>query len=70
MQHVACWIITSTKGNITWGRGVLWVCKADTGRVAGQEHTGFEREQGVHFQQRKEPSRKGSRPRQRPVLQK
>ena len=67
MQHVAYWIITRIKGNVTWGRGVLRVCRADTGRVAGQENTGFEREQGVHFHQRKEPSSKGSIPRQRPV---
>lgn len=43
------------------------MCRADTGRVAGQEHTGLEREQGVHFHQRKEAFSKGSRPRQRPV---
>lgn len=42
------------------------MCRADTGRAAGQEHTGLEREQGVHFHQRKEPSSKRRSPRPRP----
>lgn len=36
------------------------MCRADTGRKwLGRERTGLEREQGVHFHQRKEAFSKG-----------
>lgn len=52
------------------GKGVRHgVCSADIGGVAGQEHTGVEREQGARVRRRKEPSSKGSSLRPRPLPQ-
>lgn len=52
------------------GKGVRHgVCSADIGGVAGQEHTGVEREQGARVPRRKEPSSKGSSLRPRPLPQ-